>query len=461
MNLVDMRSEQIAAAVPAVPLLCRFDVAASRYACFPTADRFTDAFDADAAAAALRERGTGMLPGGPQPLSIDIRIPLGRSAYPRASSPKHWRALRHVAAIEEEARLVAAALTTRQAVSEVRFGGDGIAALGDAFVERLLEVLGDAFSLPDDVPLSVAVDPTKVTVHRLSRFRELGFRRLEFDLRRPCATHRFEAACGVMGAARELGFTTLVANVACTPATVGPADMAPCISAIAALGLNRIRLECAATPACTSSVAAGAVLPISIERARRAAARAAAIRTLLAAGYVHVGMDQFALPADRLAVARRQGRCHVDLDGVRERCEGDIVGLGIAATSRIGPCYYRNFASEAAYRDALDLQRLPVEAGIRLGRDDLVRRSLIHALIGNRRVDFESIELAHLVQVRQYFARELGRLPALVRAGLADMDAQGVELTAAGDYLACAVAMAFDRRRPRAGDAAANHTDRR
>jgi oxygen-independent coproporphyrinogen III oxidase len=78
-------------------------------------------------------------------------------------------------------------------------------------------------------------------------------------------------------------------------------------------------------------------------------------------------------------------------------------------------------------------------------RDDLVRRAVIMALMCQGRVDIESIELAYLVDFRQYFDQELDQLEPLVEKGLVVMEPDGVRVSPLGWYFVRAVAMVFDR----------------
>jgi oxygen-independent coproporphyrinogen-3 oxidase len=89
--------------------------------------------------------------------------------------------------------------------------------------------------------------------------------------------------------------------------------------------------------------------------------------------------------------------------------------------------------------------QLPVARGFALTRDDLVRRAVIMALMCQGWVEFESIELAHLVRVRSYFAGELEQLAPFVEAGLVDVEPDGIRVTPTGWYLVRAIAMVFDR----------------
>jgi oxygen-independent coproporphyrinogen-3 oxidase len=83
--------------------------------------------------------------------------------------------------------------------------------------------------------------------------------------------------------------------------------------------------------------------------------------------------------------------------------------------------------------------------GLALSRDDLVRRAVIMALMCQGQVQFESINLAYLVDFSSYFAKELESLGALQEQGMVVVDDQGIQVTAQGWFFVRAVAMVFDR----------------
>jgi oxygen-independent coproporphyrinogen-3 oxidase len=62
----------------------------------------------------------------------------------------------------------------------------------------------------------------------------------------------------------------------------------------------------------------------------------------MAAGYVYIGMDHFALPGDALAVAKRQGRLHRNFQGYSTQPDCDLIGLGVSAIGRVGATYSQN-----------------------------------------------------------------------------------------------------------------------
>jgi oxygen-independent coproporphyrinogen III oxidase len=172
---------------------------------------------------------------------------------------------------------------------------------------------------------------------------------------------------------------------------------------------------------------------------------AMALQVLQDAGYVYIGMDHFALPNDSLSVAKRQGRLHRNFQGYSTRPDGDLIGLGVSAIGSMGASYVQNARSLDEYSDMLQHGRLPVIKGLSLTRDDLVRRSIIMALMCQGRVDMREIEQSHLLDFNTYFARELMQLQELVSQGMVAMDSQTIEVTHTGWYLVRAIAMVFDK----------------
>jgi len=166
---------------------------------------------------------------------------------------------------------------------------------------------------------------------------------------------------------------------------------------------------------------------------------------LMGAGYVYVGMDHFALPTDSLAIAKRQGRLHRNFQGYSTQPDCDLLGLGVSSIGRIGATYSQNAKTLEAYYDHLDQGRFPVERGLALSRDDLVRRAVIMAVMCQGHVAFESIELAFLLDFKQYFSQELIALQKLAEQGLVTVDDAGIHVTDMGWFFVRAVAMVFDR----------------
>jgi oxygen-independent coproporphyrinogen-3 oxidase len=172
---------------------------------------------------------------------------------------------------------------------------------------------------------------------------------------------------------------------------------------------------------------------------------AQAIGGFISHGYQYIGMDHFALPNDPLAQAKRQGRLHRNFQGYSTQPDCDLIALGVSAISRIGATYSQNAKTLDEYYDWLKRDALPVVRGLALTRDDLVRRAVIMSIMCHGRLSYESVNLAHLIDVRSYFAAELEALKVHADDGLLSLDADGFELTPLGWYFVRSVAMVFDR----------------
>jgi oxygen-independent coproporphyrinogen-3 oxidase len=172
---------------------------------------------------------------------------------------------------------------------------------------------------------------------------------------------------------------------------------------------------------------------------------ARSLDALTSAGYVYIGMDHFALPDDALAVAKRQGRLHRNFQGYSTQADCDLIALGVSSIGRVGTTYSQNAKTLDEYCDLLDQGHLPVVKGLSLTRDDLMRRSVIMALMCQGQLQFESISLAWLVDFQKYFAAELTQLQGMQGQGLVILSDTGIQVTDMGWFFVRGVAMVFDR----------------
>jgi len=79
--------------------------------------------------------------------------------------------------------------------------------------------------------------------------------------------------------------------------------------------------------------------------------------------------------------------------------------------------------------------------GIELNADDLLRRSIIQALMCHFELSIESIEIAHLIDFKSYFADELVDLKEMEKGGLLSIDDQWLSVLPRGRLLVRAIAM--------------------
>jgi oxygen-independent coproporphyrinogen-3 oxidase len=156
-------------------------------------------------------------------------------------------------------------------------------------------------------------------------------------------------------------------------------------------------------------------------------------------------MDHFALHDDALAQAKRQGRLHRNFQGYSTQPDCDLIALGVSSIGRMGATYSQNAKTIPEYYDAIRQGQFAIVRGLALTRDDLLRRAVIMALMCQGRLEFESVELAHLIKVPEYFRQELESLKPYIEMGLVAMEPGAIQVTAKGWFFVRAIAMSFDK----------------
>ncbi|RZJ54841.1 MAG: oxygen-independent coproporphyrinogen III oxidase, partial [Acidovorax sp.] len=367
-------------------LLRRFDVPGPRYTSYPTADRFVEAFGQDDYVLALEQRraGTG---AKALPLSLYVHIPFCESlcyycACNKIITKHHDRADVYLRYLSREIDLHTAHCGTGQVVSQLHLGGGSPTFLSDDGLRELMAMLKRSFTLAPGGEYSIEVDPRTVDASRLAVLAELGFNRLsfgvqDFDPEVQKAVHRIQPAEQVFSlveSARALGFESINVDLIYGLPRQTPESFDRTLAQVVQLRPDRIALY------------AYAHLPERFKPQRRivpaelpmggakVSMLSRSLDAFMAAGYVYVGMDHFALPDDALAVAKRQGRLHRNFQGYSTQPDCDLIGLGVSAIGRVGATYSQNAKTLDEYYDFLNQGRLPVVRGLALTRDDLVRR---------------------------------------------------------------------------------------
>jgi oxygen-independent coproporphyrinogen-3 oxidase len=438
-------------------LLTRFDSPGPRYTSYPTADRFVDAFTAADYVQALTQRRTA-LAFNAKPLSVYVHIPFCASLCDYCACNKiitrhPERATAYLDYLKREVALQVHHLGMGQPVSQLHLGGGTPTFLKDAELLSLMDMLKNHFHFVPGGEYSIEVDPRTVDAARLAFLAQLGFNRLsfgvqDFDPEVQAAVHRIQPAEQVfdlMAQARQIGFESINVDLIYGLPKQTPASFERTLAQINALRPDRIALYAYAhlpTRFAPQRRIHAADLPLPSDKVRMLAQSLAALQN---AGYVYVGMDHFALPDDALAVAKRQGRLHRNFQGYSTQPDCDLIALGVSAIGRVGSTYSQNAKTLRAYCGLLDQGQLPVVRGLALSRDDLIRRAVIMALMCQGRFEFESINLAWLIDFKTYFKTELTHLAEMQAQGLVELSDTGVNVTPVGWFFVRGVAMSFDR----------------
>jgi len=445
-------------ALPPADLLGRFDKAGPRYTSYPTADRFVEAFDASTYASWLADRDAAHRGRG---LSLYVHLPFCNTicyycGCNKVITKDQGKAVEYLRALEVEADLVDARLAGSRKVEQLHFGGGTPTFLDADQLRAVMAMLAKRFSFAGvrDVhhEFSIEIDPRTCAPEKARVLAEIGFNRMsvgvqDFEPSVQKAVNRlqsFEITQATIEAARGAGFKSVNVDLIYGLPKQSRATFARTLDKVLVLSPDRIALyQYAHLP--ERFKPQRRILWIDLPSPQeRLGIMMDAIERLTEAGYRYIGMDHFAKASDDLARAQAQGRLHRNFQGYSTRPDCDLIGLGVSAISKVGPTYAQNARELDTYYERLEDRTLPTARGIQLDRDDLLRRSVIMALMCHFEVSKEAIETAHLVDFDKYFQRERAALQPFIEAGLVEDSDEWVTVLPRGKLLVRAVAMSFD-----------------
>ncbi len=156
----------------------------------------------------------------------------------------------------------------------------------------------------------------------------------------------------------------------------------------------------------------------------------------LAAGYIEIGMDHFALPEDDLAVAFKNKSLHRNFMGYTTQKTNLLIGLGVSSISDSWFCFAQNNKSVEEYQDIVSKGEIPVFRGHLLNTEDLILRKCILDLMCHFETTFPKDE-ALKNQIIQ-------NLQELIADNLVQIDENKISVPENGIPFIRNICMAFD-----------------
>ncbi|WP_136253624.1 oxygen-independent coproporphyrinogen III oxidase [Onishia niordana] len=439
-------------------LLKRYDVNGPRYTSYPTAPAFHEGFGAADFEAALARSNAAA-----RPLSLYVHVPFCRRicfycACNKIATKNTQLAEPYLTRLDREMLLTSRHLDTSREVTQLHWGGGTPTFLTLAQMGDLIDRLDARFGLSSapERDYAIEIDPREADVLTLRHLQALGFNRLslgvqDLDPTVQQAINRVQPRVlteSLIEEARRLGFHSLNLDLIYGLPHQTPASFAATLAQVIEMGPARL------------SVFNYAHMPSRFAPQRRISeadlpgpdAKLAMLQTSIEmledAGYVHIGMDHFALPDDSLARAQRLGTMTRNFQGYSTHGDSDLVGLGVSAISRVDDCYAQNPTALADYESALDAGRLATLKGVRLSLDDRLRRRAIERLMCDMALDFTSLGREFDINAESWLSDALARLAPSIEDGLIEKHGNKLSVTPRGRLLIRHLAMAFDARLP-------------
>lgn len=437
-------------------LINRYDRAGPRYTSYPTAVEFHDEFTI---------RDLLKAEGHSKALSLYFHIPFCDTvcfycACNKIATKDPSKVEPYLKALEQEMLMQANLLDWQRPVEQLHWGGGTPTFLSDEQMVWLMSRTKSLFNVldNDEGQYSIEIDPREVSPTTLRTLREIGFNRLslglqDLDERVQVAVNRVQSAeltFGVMQQARELGFKSVSLDLIYGLPHQSWMSFEKTLDEVIEARPDRL------------SVFNYAHMPTRFKPQRRineadlpSAADKLEImhkagEKLQAAGYVFIGMDHFALPGDELALAQEEGHLHRNFQGYTTHAHCDLLAFGVSSIGNVGNTFSQNVKTLDEYYAAIEKNTLPIERGLVLNRDDVIRQDVITQLICQFALNFNQIDQAWRIQSSDYFAHELIALEQMQKDGLLVLSEDGLQVTQPGRLLIRNICMVFDRYLPEA-----------
>jgi len=309
--------------------------------------------------------------------------------------------------LRQEIELLAGLTRPDRRTVQLQWGGGTPNYLSPAQIRDVFGHLRSRFALTADAEVGIEIDPRQLGPEHLGTIRDVGFNCVTFgvqdlDPRVQQAVNRVQPEVltkQAIAESRALGFDTVCVDLIYGLPHQTESSLARTLEQVAELAPDRVAVfGYGHIPRLKAHQRALEALPRADQRERLRLFKTT-IETLTGAGYVYVGMDQFALPGDRLAVALAERNLYRNLQG---------------------------------YREALRRGRLPTRFGCRLDPDDRLRGHVVRELVSNGRIDKQAVAARFGVDFDDYFADSLASLDEFVADGLLACSADRIELTERG-----------------------------
>ena len=405
---------------------------------------------------------------GDAPLSMYVHLPFCEQrclfcGCHTIISPHKDVAVPYLEMLQREVGLLAERLPERRRFAQLHLGGGTPTYYTPVQLDELIGGLLRHFTPLPGAELAFEADPRVTTREHLDTLGDLGFNRVSFgvqDLNHDVqeAINRVqtrEQTARLVDHARARGYRGINVDLIYGLPLQTPESFERTVDSVIQLGPDRAAVYSFAfvpwVKGSQKKIEEDQLPAPDVKVQLFAIAR----ERFLAAGYEPIGMDHFARPDDDLAIARREGRLRRNFQGYAVIPGDDVVGLGISAIGDVRGSYVQNEKKLSTYEEALAAGRLPVVRGVRRSADDELRRSVIHELMCNFRVDTHDVERRYGIEFASYFADDLALLEPHVREGMVLVSRDGIEATPTGELFVRNLAMCFDlyQREKHAGDA--------
>lgn len=437
-------------------LITKYDRPGPRYTSYPTAPMFNEEVAADALVEHFANN-----PRPDVPLSLYVHLPFCHQlcwycGCNMLVSRNQTKISNHVQLLKREIDHIRPSIHKDRETAQIHLGGGTPNYIGNERLADLMFHLRRTFPVARDAEVSIELDPRHVDAQTVQTLKACGFNRVsmgvqDFNPDVQEAIHReqpYELVKGVVEDLRDQDMNAINMDLIYGLPRQNRERFAETVDRVIGLSPSRIALfNYAYVPQMKPHMKL--IKPEELPSPEiKFRILEDTVNSLMAAGYVFIGMDHFAHPDDPLAKAALNGDLHRNFQGYTTCAETEMVAFGMSAISMFDDLYVQNHSKLSDYEARVEQDALATWRGYRLNEDDRMRRQIINNFMCHKTIDIQQCEALMGQDFDEAFPGARDQLADMVNDGLLLQKPFGYEATHLGQLLMRNVAMLFDRYLP-------------
>ena len=435
--------------IPDLNLIRKYNQPGPRYTSYPTAPHFSNETDKAALVAQTESEDSD--------LSLYFHIPFCRSlcwfcGCTKIITTQQDKADHYLDLMEKEIDLFLPRIKAGRKVKQLHFGGGTPNYLTPAQIDRFSAFLHDRFDFHPDAELGTELDPRTLTGEHIDAFRRLGINRASMGVQDTKAevqeaVHRIqtdEHNRNALKWLRDAGISSCNLDLIYGLPKQTPESFEQTLYDILEYSPDRLAVFSYAhvpwiMPA--QKILEAKDLP---EPEAKLQMLEKIITILTNNGYHYVGMDHFAKDTDELAIAQKNKTLQRNFQGYSTHGGVEICAFGMSSISQTSRSYRQNFKDITDYGQAVAEGHYPIDRGILLTDDDVLRRDLIMSIMCQLELDYTAKSEQHGIDIAATFADSIAALKPMEDDGLLVLKEDSLQVTNQGRLFIRNIAMAFD-----------------
>jgi len=436
-------------------LVKKYSVQGPRYTSYPTAPQWNESTGESAYRRDLIALGRRVNEG--DELALYVHLPFCESlCYYCACNIQithdKSRSKSYLVALERELSEVRNLLGEKYPLSQISWGGGTPTFLSVDEIRKLYAAICSAFEISTNAEVAIEVDPRVTSDEQLVVLSELGFNRIslgvqDFNPKVQKTVHReqsIEMTEAMLNRARGLGFEGVNFDFIYGLPYQTLESFRETVDTITRIRPDRIALyNYARVPDLRSHQAILEKHPMP-DADDRIAIFTMAYDQLIAAGYVAIGMDHFALPKDEMALALGQGSLSRNFMGYTVKKSANMIGIGASAIGELDTGYYQNIRNAKEYEGQIAKTGLAAFRGCELNSDDQRRKWAIQNIMCQFEIPLKEYQTLFGGEFWQDFDIERPFLSEFEREGMIEVEPNAFRVTDQGRLFVRNIAMVFD-----------------